>query len=284
MSRGSWWLAFIALVLCAANVAVWSVVWPASRQRFLTVAFLDVGQGDAVFIQSPTGNQVLLDGGPGKAVLRELASVMPWFDRSIDLIIGSHPDADHIGGLLDVLERYQVSGFMDPGVESDNGLDEALATLVSREPAERLLARSGQRIHLGGGAVLTVLFPDRDPAGLETNDASVVARLVYGNTEFLLTGDSPKKIEQYLIGQHKNNLEADVLKVGHHGSRTSTSPELLYWVRPSYAVISVGSDNRYGHPHAEVLDNLKNASSTVVRTDEQGTIVFKTDGENLQIQ
>ncbi|KKP80420.1 MAG: internalization-related competence protein ComEC/Rec2 protein, partial [Parcubacteria group bacterium GW2011_GWB1_35_5] len=135
---------------------------------------------------------------------------------------------------------------------------------------------------LGDGVVLQILFPDRDPAGMETNTSSIIARLVYGENEFLFTGDSPKSIENYLISL--GGLESDVLKAGHHGSKTSTSPDFVTAVSPEYVVISAGKDNRYGHPSQEVLDILNNFGAEILRTDKDGRIVFESDGESLKIK
>ena len=137
----------------------------------LTISFLDVGQGDAIFIESPTGRQVLIDGGPNRAVLRALTRVSPWYDRSIDVVIATHPDADHVTGLVDVLQRYVVSLIVESGVSADTPQAESMLASVAREKTERLTARRGQIIDLGGGAFLEILFPDRDPTSMETNTA-----------------------------------------------------------------------------------------------------------------
>ena len=133
---------------------------------------------------------------------------------------------------------------------------------------------------LGDGAILQILFPDRDPSGMETNTSSIVARLVYGQNEFLFTGDSPQAIEKYLIAL--GGLQSDVLKAGHHGSKTSSSAEFVSAVAPEYAVISVGKDNRYGHPNQETLDTFTNFGSQILCTDQSGRIIFKSDGVNLE--
>lgn len=137
-------------------------------------------------------------------------------------------------------------------------------------------------IDLGGGAVLQILFPDRDPSGMETNAASVVARLVYGESEFMFTGDSPQNIENYLVSS--GDLSSDVLKAGHHGSKTSTGSNFISAVSPEYVVISVGKDNRYGHPNQEVLDTLTNFGAKILRTDTFGRLIFKSDGVTLKLK
>lgn len=272
------WPAAVAILLLAVNSLVWFAIWRQAR-GVLTVAFLDVGQGDAIYIEAPNGNQVLIDGGSGRQVLRELGRVMPFYDRSLDLLIATHPDSDHIGGFPAVLERFAVGAVMEPGVSSGTATYQAFRAAVSREASPTILARRGQRVTLGRAAVLEILFPDRPPtADWETNAASIVARLIYGEQEFLLTGDSPIKIERYLLALDGRRLQSDVLKVGHHGSRTSTSLEYAAAVYPQYAVISAGSDNRYGHPHKEVIDILANIGSAILRTDESGAIIFQSDG------
>ena len=272
---------YILCALFAANFFIWQAVMAGEHRGVLTIAFLDVGQGDAIFIESPTGNQVLIDGGPGQMVFSPLSAVMPFYDRSIDVVIATHPDADHIGGLPEVLRRYDVDTFLDPGVSSDTGTYQALVQSIGLAGVERVVARRGMKINLGGGATLEILFPDRDMEGADTNDASIVAKLVYGDTSFLFTGDSPEKIERYLASIDGKNLDVDVLKAGHHGSKTSTSDTFLGFTSPQIAVLSVGSDNRYGHPHKEVLDRLLDFDIKILRTDEEGTIVMESDGENI---
>ena len=284
------------------------LVFQESKQGILTVAFLNIGQGDSIFIEAPSGNQILIDGGPGRGVLRELSKVMPFYDRSIDVVLATHPDADHIGGLPDILKKYKTEIFFEPGVETDTNMYKELEKLVSEKESagkiKKIEARRGMVVDLGGGTILEILYPVLDPRGMETNTASIVARLVYGENEFLLTGDSPVNIEDYLISQIPQGdtlgslgpkgvtlgkglplgLRADVLKAGHHGSRTSTSLEYVNAVQPEYVVISTGRDNKYGHPHQEVLDTLNNAGVKILRTDQDGRIVFESDGVNLKLK
>lgn len=270
---------FVGL-LFLATAFVWYAVYAESRQE-LEVDFLDVGQGDAILIQASGGNQILIDGGPNKSVLRELSKVMPFYDRSIDMVIESHPDSDHINGLVDVLKRYDVNYIMESGVESDNAAYVEIEKIVAEKNIKKLFARRGTRITFGNGAVLDILFPDHDPSGMDTNDTSIITKLAYGGKLFLFTGDTPDKIEKYLISLDSKNIDSDVLKIGHHGSKNSTSQEFLGYISPEYAIISAGKDNRYGHPHQEVIDRLVQFGAKILRTDEQGIIKIKTDGENL---
>lgn len=245
----------------------------------LCVVFLDVGQGDAIFIQSPTGTQILVDTGRDQSVLRGLGEVMEWGDREIDYLLLTHPDADHIGGAADVLQRFSISHFIRTENESDTSLWASTEELIDREGVAVTMARRGQMFDLGGGVKFEILFPDTDPTKMESNTSSIVARLIYGNTAFMLTGDSPKSIEEYLVLVEGEHLKSDVLKAGHHGSRTSTSELFLAEVDPDYAVISAGKDNSYGHPHLEVTDALFNYGVKTLSTAEVGSVVFWSDGK-----
>ena len=280
-SKNNLFLAVLA-ILFSADIFIWYFLAREERAGELTVAFLDVGQGDAIYIEAPNGNQLLVDGGSGAQVLSAISKAMPVYDRSIDAILATHPDKDHIGGLIEVLKNYRTDFVMEPGVSSDTGAYQELEKTISVKKLPRILARRGMSLNLGDGARLNILFPDRNTDGWETNTASIVAKLVYGNTSFLLSGDSPIAIEKYLSMIDGKNLKSDVLKAGHHGSRTSTSESFANLVSPEYAVISAGKDNRYGHPHKEVLDILGKIKSVILKTYELGTITFNLDGEVIR--
>jgi len=269
----------ILVVLCVGVVIVWILLGAdgARADQYLQVHFLDVGQGDAILIQTPDGVEVLIDGGPNGSVLRALAQEMSFFDREIDMVIGTHPDSDHIGGLIDVLERYDVETILTTENKGSSNTASLYKKLVGKEGAEVVIARQGQVFQLGESVLLTVLFPVNDASNMESNTSSIIVQLVYGETEVLLTGDSPKNIEEYLV-QEGIDVESDVLKAGHHGSRTSTSELFLDAVNPQFAVISAEKDNRYGHPHVEVTDMLFNHRVETYSTAEEGTVSFESDG------
>ncbi|MCA9366038.1 MBL fold metallo-hydrolase [Candidatus Kaiserbacteria bacterium] len=257
---------------------------PRCPSEQLCVAFLDVGQGDSIFIQSPAGGQMLIDSGRDSQVLRELSAVMDRKDRALDYALLTHPDADHVGGFPEVFKQYDVSAVIRTENESDTPVWQTVSEAIAAEGSKVTYARRGQVIDLGGGASVEILFPDRDMSEAESNTASIVAQLTYGETSFLLTGDSPKSIEEYLVLTEGEHLKSDVLKVGHHGSRTSTSELFLDEVMPTYAIISAGKDNSYGHPHMEVTDLLFNKRVQVLSTAEEGTIIFVSDGTTLQLE
>lgn len=224
---------------------------------------------------------MLIDTGRDQSVLRGLSDVMSFSDRDIDYVLVTHSDADHIGGLLDVLERFEVKEVIRTENESDSGLWVASKRQIGEEGSKVTMARRGQSFDLGSGVTLEILFPDTDPTEFESNTASIVARLIYGDTAFMLTGDSPKSIEEYLVLVEGEHLKSNVLKAGHHGSRTSTSELFLAEVDPDFAVISAGKDNSYGHPHVEVTDALFNYGVETSSTADGDHVVFWSDGKTV---
>lgn len=276
-------LLFVAL-LALVCAGIWIAVVSQTPHGVLTFALLDIGQGDALYIESPTGQQVLVDSGPDSSVLGQLPHVMPLFDRSIDVAIETHPDADHIGGFTDVLSRYTVGAFIEPGIYKDNQTNDALEKAIGDEHVPRYIARRGMRIDIGGGAYLQVLSPDRDVTHMNPNvdnDGGIVMRLVYGSTTALLTADVDSDIEDRLLAEDGTSLKSDILKVPHHGSRTSSESAFIAAVSPQVAAISVGAHNKYGHPNLETLARYAANNIPVVRTDQSGTIVFESDGEKF---
>src|SRR3989344_4731427 len=171
---------YAILALLFFTLCIWYAVIQESRNGLLTVSFLNIGQGDSIFIEAPSGRQALLDWGQSGIVLRELSKFIPWYDRTIDVVIPTHPDADHIGGLVDVLTRYKIGTIVHSDMEGDTATAKALAEGIAREGARQVIARRGQLIDLGGGAYLEILFPDRSVKNVETNTGCVVTRLVYG--------------------------------------------------------------------------------------------------------
>ncbi|MFA7310074.1 MAG: MBL fold metallo-hydrolase [Candidatus Paceibacterota bacterium] len=277
---------YMAVVITVALVLV-SCIWYAAlredRQGLLTVSFLDIGQGDAIFIDAPSGRQVLIDGGPPTgAVLRRLSDVMPWWDRSIDVVIPTHPDSDHLGGLIDVLKRYDVGMIVYSSVQGDTKTFAAFNKAEAAESAQKIVAMRGQVIALGDGAYLEVLSPDRLVPQVDTNDGCVVTRLVYGNTSFMLSCDAPGAVEDYLAALGTSTLRANVLKAGHHGSKTSSSPLFLGYVDPAYGVFSRGCGNKYGHPAQETVERFARFGIPTFDTCSNGTVTFISDGQAVR--
>jgi competence protein ComEC len=270
-------LVLLVLVFLFVTISIFYLDWRYSK-RVLTFAMMDVGQGDALFIESPTGTQIIVDGGPGKNILKELPKLMPFWDRSIDAMVITNPDKDHISGFTDILKLYTVDTVFEPGTINDSGTYKNIEKEIKNKKIPDILAKKGMNIDIGGGAYLEVLFPDRDVSMGEVNDGSIVMRLIYGETSIMLTGDATVKTEGIILkNEKKENLGGDILKIGHHGSRTSSSYDFVQAVHPKYALISDGLNNSYGHPHKETLKTLTDLGVEVLRTDELGTIVFSCD-------
>jgi competence protein ComEC len=254
----------------------------------LVVAVLNIGQGDAIYIKSPSGIEVLIDGGPDSSILRELPRVMSYADRTIDAVIATHPDADHIGGLVDLVPRYEIKNFIEPGIPKGTATAAKLQEEVAAKNIPRTLASRGMWLDLGGGARLDILFPDFDVSNLPDNKANegcVVARLVYKNTSALFTCDISAEIEAHLLViASSTELQSDLLKIPHHGSKYSSSDAFLAAVNPDFAAVSAGERNRYGHPTEEVLSRVSAHGIQIYRTDEFGTVIFVSDGNDFKIR
>lgn len=275
--RNNYKLLLLLLILLVINIFLVRLDLQ-SRKTGLTFAVMDVGQGDALFIESPTGTQILFDVGPARKIMGPLAKVMSPFDRSIDAIVLTNPDADHIGGFSEVFKNYKVGMVVEPGTVNDSRTYKNLKDSITNKNIPNILAKSGMKLDLGGGVFIDILFPDRDVSDFNANDGSLVARLYYGDTSILLTGDSTLKTEKIILeNMSKDSLKSTILKVGHHGSRTSSSDAFIKNVNPDFALISNGKDNKYGHPHTEVLDVLSVVGAKILRTDMLGTIIMKCD-------
>jgi len=247
-------------------------------QKGVTVWVFDVGQGDAIFIDAPH-KQILIDGGPDALVLERLQAAMPWWDRSIDIVVNTHPHADHLAGLLPVLERYKVAQILD----ADEGYNtpEFAEYLKLANPHRGILA-GDVTVDLGDGVRLKTLWPEiayNDNVLEDPNDGSIVFLLEYGKTSMLLTGDAGIDEEmQWEVG------DIDILKVGHHGSDTSTSQEFVDRTRPEIAIISVGEGNDYNHPSTFVIDRLVQAGVAIFRTDQVGSVRIKIVGDEYFVK
>ena len=278
------WLAVPAVL---AALLVWTAALTNEDGR-LHVVFEDVGNGDSVLIISPSGRQVLVDGGPdAQDATRLLGRVLPFWDRSLDVVVLTHGHADHLTGLLDVLQRYDVRHIVEREAHYPTPDYQSWRQAVQNEDATTAEAQADQLIDLGDGVTVEVLHPlETLMTGTESdlNNASIVLRVVYGDVSFLLTGDIFVDAEREMLSRGVN-VHSTVLKIPHHGSRSSSSREFIEQVNPSVAVISVGADNRFGHPHAETLEVLERYApeARVMTTSDHGAIRFVTDGTKLSV-
>lgn len=286
-AASDWWGRLVSpaatSALALTTVLAWTAVGSLPDGR-LHLWFLDVGQGDGILIQTPSGRQVLIDGGASpEALFGELGAVIPFWDRTLDLLVLTHPDGDHMLAQAEVPARYRVAQAIHT-IHAAQHPDEAIwqERMAAGEVALIEVA-AGSWIDLGDGVALWVVWPL--PEGMQGKDAdnenSLVLKLVYGDFSTLLTGDAGLVSEQMLISQSAP-LRSTLLKVGHHGSRSSSGPEFIAYVAPQIAVIQVGADNDYGHPHVEVLSEL--AGRTVLRNDLHGRVHVWTDGRQLWME
>lgn len=286
--HNGWWMRIVVClglgVAVVLTLGLHTSIWLGDTAAILAVRMLDVGQGDAVLVQTPEGHEVLIDGGAHRGVLREVAAQQSWFDRHIDLVIATHPDTDHVGGLVDVLERYDVDLLLMTEVVGGSPAAAAFASAMKEEGAAVIPARAGQVIQLGASTTIHVLAPASGTAGWKPNTASIIVKIVYGDTAVLLTGDAPSSVEDYLAETYGVGLRANVLKLGHHGSKTSTSDYFLDTVDPQYAVVSAGHDNRYGHPHQSVVDRVLARDIETFHTGADGTVSFYSDGQRMWVE
>ncbi|MBI4225030.1 MAG: MBL fold metallo-hydrolase [Candidatus Sungbacteria bacterium] len=274
---------FLILLVAAAGV-IWYAVFTLEGSHHLRLIVFDIGQGDSIFIQAENDTQVLIDGGPSNAVLAKLGSVMPFWDRSIDLVVLTHPHADHMAGLIEVLKRYDIGMVLESGADYSTAEYREWHALLEQKHIPIAVARAGQKIHLSPKTELDILTPFESFIGKSpsnVHDAMVVSKLIYASSSALLTGDAEKYLEYRLLLSGVD-LKSDILKVGHHGSKTSTVPDFVAAVAPEYAVISAGRKNRYGHPTQQTLDTLAKFNIKTFRTDQNRDVEFTSDGSKFE--
>jgi beta-lactamase superfamily II metal-dependent hydrolase len=253
-------------------------------QHNLTVSVLDVGQGDAILLVTPSHHTMLIDGGAANIVLDRLSKQLPYGTKTIDVILATHPDADHITGLIPVLEKYNVKHIVVSPHGGDTDIVRDLVSHITIEEADVHVAQTGDALDFHDGVHARILYPYKNYTPTkDTNDASVSMVVMYDDMSFLLTGDLPIQKERYLLQEGVLPHHITVYKAGHHGSKTSSSEQLLSYIKPEYAVISAGAENKYGHPHQETLTRLEMYAKEIISTIDKGTISFITDGHAMRI-
>lgn len=274
------WVFGIIFFLVFINILAWNDFFSVRSRKPLKVVFFDVGQGDSIFIESPCFHQILIDGGPGNDVLEKLSENMPFWDKSLDLVVLTHPDSDHLFGLTEVLKRYEVGNIVWTDVLGETALYNKWVELIEKEDLNAITAQKGLKISSqkcpAGDIEMEVIYPFESIKGKSVsniNNSSIVLKLTFKENSFIFTGDITSSIE----GKLGEEVNTDVLKVAHHGSKNSTTEDFLEKVSPVIAVISAGKDNFYGHPHEEVLERLKGIK--VLRTDILGDVEILNDGK-----
>lgn len=251
----------------------------AAAKNKLEVSFLDVGQGDAALIETAFGQNILIDGGPNGNIIPKLQAELPWWDRKIDLVILTHPHDDHVAGLIDVLQKYEVKKILYTGITHDSPAYLEWLALVRDQHIPLIIIDRPQKIIFGADCLFDILYPLESFLGKSTsnlNNSSIVGKFICADKSILFTGDAEYEVEAELLAAGLD-VSAQILKVGHHGSDTSTSEEFAAAVNPETAVISVGKDNKFGHPNLRVIKRLERLGAQVLRTDLSGTIRMDID-------
>lgn len=257
------------------------------------VNFFDVGQGDAALIKTGANQYILIDGGPDTKIIEKLGERLPPYQKKLDLVILTHPHADHVTGLVEVLERYQVDKIFFTGqVHTAPDYIKFLEIIKEKQISAEIVFR-GEEVVFDEKTKMKIFWPPqeltgqqlieetgRDSEKADLNETSIISKIIFQNTSFLFTGDAGEETEKVLLAQGAD-LSADVLKIGHHGSASATSKEFLKAAQPQFAVISAGKKNKFGHPSQRVLRRLERIGVQILRTDQDGDIQLGSDGEKV---
>lgn len=255
------------------------------QKNNLEIVFLDVGQGDAILVKTPKDKNILIDGGPDRNIIYKLSPYIPQNKRTIDLMILTHPDIDHLTGLNEVLERYEVKNIIYNGVGDDDPVYKEWQSLKENKKIPFLIIKERERLNIENNLYFDFFWPKEDLTGKDfdnDNFYSLMMKMNFGSNSVLFTGDTEKEVEDILIKDNVN-LKSDILKVSHHGSKNATTLDFLEKIKPIYAVISVGKDNSFGHPSFRVISNLERMGITTLRTDEIGDIIFISNGQSIKL-
>jgi len=279
-------IVFVSSIICYHYFANQKIEFENSSTPQLSVTFFDVGQGDSALIVTPNNYQILVDGGPDNTIAAKLGAALPFFDRDLDLVILSHPHADHVSGLAEVLNRYKIKKIIMTGVvhTAPDYLD-FLKLIKDKKIPVQIIDRP-QDWSPEAGMSLSFLWPRESLAEKKIdslNNSSIAFKLIYASTSFLFTGDLEDE-EALSSTTEAQLLKSDVLKVGHHGSTNANSALFLQLVLPQYAVISVAADNDYGHPHYRTIYELQKIDARILRTDQEGNITIYSNGKNVWLR
>jgi len=265
-------------ILAGCTEAVKTEQVPVTAGHDMRVHFIDVGQGDSILIESPNGKTMLVDGGVKGAGQQVVSYLKELGVSKLDMVVATHPDADHIGGLIPVLNSIPIEQFYDSGKVHTSQTFEEMLMLIDEKNIPYYVPKKGDLIEFDKDVTVKVL--NANEHATDNNDASIVLKVVYGHVSFLLTGDAGIALEKEMM---QNDVTTTVLKAGHHGSNTSSSEDFIRAVKPEVTILSYGEDNKYGHPHTEVVDRLQAIGSKIYATADLGTITVSTDGVNYSV-
>ncbi|MBY6951613.1 MBL fold metallo-hydrolase [Clostridium botulinum] len=272
-------LIFLSIVFTACSQQSSNAVNTSNKSNELKVHYIDVGQGDSILVQTKDKN-ILIDAGTRKSSDNLISYLKKQHIKKLDYVIATHPHEDHIGGMPKVIEEFEISNFYAPKKTANTKIFKDMILQLKKKNLKINVAKKGISLNLSNNSSLDFLAPVKDNYE-NTNDSSAVVKLTHGNTKFLFTGDAEKTSEKDILNSNED-LSSNVLKVGHHGSHSSSSKEFLDKINPKIAIISCGKNNDYGHPHKETMKELNKRNIEVYRTDIDGNIVLTSDGENIK--
>ena len=266
-------IAFVSILL--ANIIIWSFYFSLPDGK-LHIKVYDVGQGDSILIKTASGKTILVDGGPDNSVLGYLGRDIPFYLKNIDLVVLTHPDADHLTGLIEVVKQYKVRKIWVNGVKKDTRVYQNWEKALSESSLKVEIVKAGNKLKLEDSLILSVIWPQKDFISSKTNLLGIVIKLSYGEFDALLAADADKNVQPYTSSLG----HVEVLKVPHHGASESVSEAFLNLTSPEVSIISVGEKNPYNHPRQEALDLLTKSGSKIYRTDKDGSIEIVSNGES----
>lgn len=270
-------------ILIAVNFLLWDAYFSFSSGNNLKVTFFDVGQGDSTLIETPNQSKIIIDGGPDNSVLAKIGRYFSFFERAVDVLIITHPDSDHLAGAVEIAKNYDIGLILVNGKSCATKICAEFDKIIKEKKTKVIAAQTGQKFDFGNNIKMDIFLPNIAFAMSgkdEDNNFSIISRLDYGADSFLFMGDAEAKEELELLSAWPD-LTAEVLKVGHHGSKNSTNQLFLDKIKPKFSIISVGAKNRYGHPTSEVLEKLEALGAKILRTDLNGDIMVKSDGTGV---
>ena len=269
----------VLLTVVVVNILIWSFFFSLPDKK-LHLKFYDVGQGDSIFLETAAGFKILIDGGPDNKVLEYLGKDLPFYSRQIDLLILTHPQADHLTGLLEVIKRYHIKTLWISSAKEKTKLFQEWDSMLKQSKVATTIVYQGNRFIFPDKTEIAVLWPKKEVSYTsDSNTASAVVQVSFGEFDAILTGDADSSVQPFTT----DGRPIEVFKVPHHGSKTSISEPFVSSLKPAVSIISVGAKNRYGHPSPQVINFLSSIGSKIYRTDINSTVEIVSDGKNWQV-
>ncbi|MDD4290189.1 MAG: MBL fold metallo-hydrolase [Patescibacteria group bacterium] len=252
------------------------------NDKLLNIVFIDVGQGDAILIKSQNGKNILIDGGPDSDLAEKMSKFMAYRNNKIDLIIISHPHRDHYYGLISVIKKYKTQKIIYSGIDVNLQDYNYMKKIIDEYNLVFIKPKLADKYEIDEGLYLSIIYMPKTKTVDNLNDASVSIKLTYKNFDVIFNGDASCEIENIIL-RDNSNLKSEIFKASHHASKYSNCDNLLNSIKPRITVIQSGADNKFGHPHQEAMDRIIKSGSKILRNDELGDIIIKSDGDNYQI-